>query len=100
MVSKEELGSYLHMSAEGRQKHEGWASRNIVLGSMLAGALLVTAAIGSTMEWKPHVDLTDNSAISELSTSAKPVPGGLSAFELMSRASDQLPVRPDEEQAI
>jgi hypothetical protein len=98
MVGKDELRSYQDVG------HERWASRNLVLGSILAGALLVMAVAGSTMALKPHVDLTDNSGISEISASEKPVPGGLSAFlsafELMSKASDQLPVPPEDEQAF
>jgi hypothetical protein len=47
MVSKHELRSY--------QDADGWESRNLVLGSILAAALLVMAAAGSTMASKPYV---------------------------------------------
>jgi hypothetical protein len=95
MVGKDELRSYQDVG------HERWASRNLVLGSILAGALLVMAVAGSTMSLKPHVDLMDNSGISEVSASEKRFdPGSPSAFELMSKASDQLPVQPWGEQAF
>jgi hypothetical protein len=47
MVSKHELRSY--------QDADGWASRNLVLGSILAAALLMMAVAGSTMAPKPYV---------------------------------------------
>ena len=84
MVSEHELRSY--QGAEGRL----WQSRNFVLGSMVAAALLLTALVGSTMEpQKPRADLADQSGISEISTSQK---GSDTPFELMSRASKNLAV--------
>ena len=84
MVTEHELRSY--QGAEGRL----WQSRNLVLGSMLAAALLVTALVGSTMEVpKPRVDLADQSGISEISASHR---DSDTAFGLMSRASKNLPV--------
>jgi hypothetical protein len=83
MVSKYELRCYQDMSAVG------WAHRNFVLGSILAGAILVMAVVGSTMALKPPVDDTDQSGISELTASQK---RSNTVFELMSTASHTLPV--------
>ena len=50
MVSKhEQLRSY--QDEDGRR----WVSRNLVLGSILAAALLMMAVTGSTMAPKPYV---------------------------------------------
>ena len=83
MVSKNELRGYQDMSVER------WASRNFVLCSIIAGALLVMAAAGSTTALQPHADPTDHSGISELSASQK---RSNTAFDLMSTASDKLPI--------
>jgi hypothetical protein len=82
-VSKHEICSY--QDAEGRL----WQNRNVVLGSITAAAILVTALVGSTMEApKPSVELANEFATSEISASAR---GSDTAFALMSTASKNLP---------
>jgi hypothetical protein len=43
-----------YMAAEGR--HGSWARLNLIIGSTVAGALLLVALTGSSMLLKPHVD--------------------------------------------
>ena len=76
MVSKHELRSY----QDGR-----WASRNLILGSILAAAVLMMAVVGATLTPKPYVDQggVDISASQRHSDTA---------FALMSRAPANLPV--------
>ena len=102
MVGKDELHIYQDMSAEGRQRHGSWVGRNIILGSIFAGGLLVMAAVGSTMALKaPDNTASDNSRISELSASEKAgPPPGPTLLELMSTAPHNLPVRPEDESAF
>ena len=78
MVSKHELRSY--------QDADGWESRNLALGSILAAALLVMAVAGSTMASKPYVGKggVDISAASPRDSDTP--------FALMSRAPANLPV--------
>jgi hypothetical protein len=91
MVSKNELRSYQDMSVER------WASRNFVLGSIIAGALLIMAVAGSTMGLQPHADPAGHSGISELSASQK---RSNTAFYLMSTASEKLPIESWGEHAV
>jgi len=44
-----------HMSAEDVQDRR-WASRSLVIGSLLAGAPLLAALAGSSLLPKPHVE--------------------------------------------
>ena len=79
MVSEHEIRSY--QDAQGRL----WQSRSVVLGSIIAAALFVTALAGSTMKAQPRVDLADQSGISEISASQR---DSNTTLELMSRAKD------------
>jgi hypothetical protein len=80
MVSKHELRSY--QDADGRR----WESRNLVLGSILAAAVLIMAvAAGLTL--KPKL-LVGNGGV-DISASQK---HSAASFALMSRASRNLPV--------
>ena len=76
MVSKHELRSY----QDGR-----WASCNLILGSILAAAVLMMAVVGATLTPKPYVDQggVDISASQKHSDTA---------FALMSRAPANIPV--------
>ena len=80
MVSKGEL---LHRNAEETGR---WVSRNFVVGSIFASAVVLMAVAGSTMAPKPYVG---NSGV-DISGSAQGHPDA--PFALMSRAPSNLPV--------
>ena len=77
MVSKHELRSY--------QDADGWASRNLVLGSILAAAVLMMAVAGLTLAPKL---LVGNGAV-DISASRR---HSDTSIPLESRASRSLPV--------
>jgi hypothetical protein len=74
-----------------------WASRNFFLCSIIAGAFLVMAVAGSTMALQPQMDPMDHSGIFEFSASQK---RSNTAFDLMSTASDKLPIESWGEHAV
>jgi hypothetical protein len=82
MVSTQELRGYQDTKDARR-----WTSRNFVLGSIFAAAVLLMAVAGSTMAPKPYVG--NNSGV-DISASAQGHPD--TPFALMSRASANLPV--------
>ena len=90
MVSKNELRGYQGASVER------WASRNFVLGSIAAAALLIMAMAGFTMPLQPAADPTVY-GISEFSAAQK---RSTTALDLMSTASDTLPVESWGEHAV
>ena len=80
MVSKHELRRY-----QDEEEARRWASRNFVLGSIFAAAVLLLAVAGSTMAPKPYVD---NGGIDISASRSHPD----TPFALMSRASANLSV--------
>jgi hypothetical protein len=80
MVSKNELRGYQDMSVER------WTSRNFVLCSIIAAAVVLMAVVGSTMAPKPYLG---NGGV-DISASQGGHPD--TPFALMSRASANLPV--------
>jgi hypothetical protein len=98
MVRREDVLTYKHMPEGEQRAFDRWINGNVVVGSILAGGLLLMALTGSGSSIK----LREASAGStEISASRKlPDQGAPSASELMSRASDQLPLQPLDEQAF
>ena len=80
MVSKYELRRY-----QDAQEAKRWTSRNFVLGSIFAAAVVLMAVAGSTMAPKPYVD---NAGVDISASQSHPD----TPFALMSRASANLPV--------
>jgi hypothetical protein len=87
MVTKNELREL--------RNHESWTTTNLILASLLAGGLLFMAVVGFSVVPAPYVTATA-SGTSEVSAVRRDA-DGVSAFELMSSASPQFPVRPDDE---
>ena len=81
MVGKHEVRRYQDTNEARR-----WASRNFVLGSIFAAAVVLMAVAGSTMAPKPYVV---NGGV-DVSASAPGHPD--TPFALMTRASENLPV--------
>jgi hypothetical protein len=98
MVRRSDVLTYKHMPEDERRAFDRWITRNFVVGSILSGGLLFMALAGSGASIRPR---EAGAQITELSASQKhPDQGASPAFELMSRASDQLPVRPADEPAF
>jgi hypothetical protein len=97
MMSKGDiLLSYKDMSEDKRRALDHWIAGSFVISSILAGGLLLMALAGSGFSVSPEgASAARLSAPTGLSDQ-----GGLSAFELMSKASGQLPVRSEDEQAF
>ena len=79
MISKRELRRY-----RDAEEMRCWASRNFVLGSIVAAAVLFTAVAGSSMVPKPHAG--DGGVDISASQRHADTP-----FALMSRAPANLP---------
>jgi hypothetical protein len=98
MVRREDVLTHKHMLEGEQRAFDRWITRNVVVGSILAGGLLCMALVGSGASISPR---QAGAQITELSASQKHSDQGApSAFELMSRASDQLRVRPVDEPAF
>jgi hypothetical protein len=96
MIRRDDLQTYRDLSGEDFKR---WMASSVVVGSFFAGGLLLMALAGSGLSPKPNEAVASNLALSEISAAEK-LQGIVSPFELMKRASDQLPVQPPDEQAF
>jgi DNA-binding transcriptional LysR family regulator len=99
MIRIDDLQTYRHLSSEGFKR---WMASSIVVGSLFAGGVLLMALAGSGLSLPPDEAVASNlepTGSSEISAAEK-LGGIVSAFELMKRASGQLPVQPPDEQAF
>jgi hypothetical protein len=98
MVRRADILTPKHMSEDEQRAFDRWISGSVVIGSILAAGLLFMALAGSGASISPREASAEST---ELSASNKlPDQGAFSAFELMNRASEQLPVQPPDEQAF
>ena len=89
---------YNDLSEDEQRALNNWVTGSFAVSSLLAGGLLLMALAGSGFSVSPE---QANAARGELGASKTLSDrGGPSAFELMSKASDQLPVQPADEQAF
>jgi len=88
MTKGEIIAQYRNMSDADRSAVDRWLKANIVIGSLIAGGVVLMALAGS------NANLGPEKAVAEAPQSVGAVQAPLSPFELMSRlAPGELPVQ-------